>query len=122
MIASGKFGSIHLINRDNMGHYSANGDTNIVQELPGDLGTPPSNYLDGNRMSPVYFNGRVYFSADNDFIKTYQLTNGLLSTTPTSQSSELYLYPGRRWRFPQRHDNGIFGWWKGSPAMPKKTG
>ena len=109
MIASGKFGSIHLINRDNMGHYSANGDTNIVQELPGVLGTPPNNYLDGNRMSPVYFNGRVYFSADNDFIKTYQLTNGLLSTTPTSQSSELYLYPGAPMAISANgNSNGIF--------------
>ena len=92
MIVAGKFGSIFLINRDNMGHYSANGDTNIVQELPGVL---PGGDLDtGNRINPAYFNGNVYFSCDNDYIKSYQLTNGLLSLTPISQSSEQYLYPG----------------------------
>ena len=94
MIAAGKFGSIHLINRDNMGHFHANSDTNIVQELPSVLGTPPNTDATGNRISPVYFNGHVYFSADDDYIKSYQLTNGLLSTTPTSESAEVYQYPG----------------------------
>jgi hypothetical protein len=92
LIAAGKFGSIYLINRDNMGNFSANEDTNIVQELTGVL---PGGDLDtGNRINPVYFNGHVYFSCDNDFIRSYLLTNGLLSTTPVSQSSEEYLYPG----------------------------
>jgi hypothetical protein len=93
MIASGKFGSIHLINRDNMGGYNVNND-NIVQELPQVLGTPPNNSENGNRMPSVYFNGNVYFSAVDDNIKCYQLTNGLLSSTPTSLSSEIYGYPG----------------------------
>jgi hypothetical protein len=94
MIAAGKEGSIYLINRDNMGGYSASGDTNVVQELPDVLGTPPNNYATGNRINPVYFNGYVYFSADADHIKCYQLTNGFLTTTPTSQSTEVYQYPG----------------------------
>ncbi|MGB7768100.1 MAG: LamG-like jellyroll fold domain-containing protein [Verrucomicrobiia bacterium] len=98
MIAVGKFGSIYLINRDNMGHYSSKNDANIVQELSSAL--PDGNYEGeagydlGNRINPVYFNGNVYFSCDNDYIKCYHLTNGLLSTTPTSQSAEAYLYPG----------------------------
>jgi hypothetical protein len=45
-------------------------------------------------MPSVYFNGNVYFSAVDDNIKCYQLTNGLLSSTPTSLSSEIYGYPG----------------------------
>lgn len=98
MIAVGKFGSIYLINRDNMGHYSAKQDTNIVQELSGVL--PDGNYQGeagydlGNRINPVYFNGNVYFSCDNDYIRCYRLSSGLLSTTPTSKSAEQYLYPG----------------------------
>ncbi|HUA38256.1 MAG TPA: LamG-like jellyroll fold domain-containing protein [Candidatus Sulfopaludibacter sp.] len=94
MIAAGKFGSIHLINRDHMGGYSASGDTNIVQELPSVLGTPPNTYATGDRIPPVYFNETVYFSADADYIKAYHLTNGVLTTTPTSQSAEVYQYPG----------------------------
>ena len=86
MVAAGKSGAIYLINRDNMGHYNANDDTNIVQELPDAL--PGGTEDNGNRISPVYFNGQVYFSDDDDYIKAYQLTNGLLSTTPASQSTE----------------------------------
>lgn len=94
MIAAGKFGSIHLINRDHMGGYSPSGDTNIVEELPQVLGTPPNNYATGNRINPVYFNGTIYFSADADNIKAYAMTNGLLPATPTSESAEVYEYPG----------------------------
>jgi hypothetical protein len=94
MIAAGKFGSIHLINRDNMGGYNPTGDSAIVQELPEALGTPPNDLDTGNRINPVYFNGTVYFSADEDNIKAYSLTNGLLPTTPTSESAEVYEYPG----------------------------
>ena len=92
LVAAGKSGTIYLVNRDHMGHYSSSGDTNIVQELANAL--PGGGGGIGNHIGPVYFNGQVYFSDDNDYIKSYQLTNGLLSTSPTSQSSELYLYPG----------------------------
>jgi len=94
MIAAGKFGSIHLINRDHMGGYSPNGDTNIVQELASALGTPPNDADTGDRIPAAYFNETVYFSAVDDYIKAYRLTNGLLSTTPISESAEVYQYPG----------------------------
>jgi len=94
MIAAGKYGSIHLINRDHMGGYSPNGDTNIVQELSEALGTPPNNYDTGDRIPAVYFNRTVYFCGVSDNIKAYALTNGLLPTTPTSYSAEVYQYPG----------------------------
>jgi hypothetical protein len=38
----------------------------------------------------VFCNGSVHFGAVNDTIKALQLTNGLLSTVPTSQSSAFY--------------------------------
>ena len=44
----------------------------------------------GNFSSPVYFNGYVYFSPVAGTVQAFQLTNGLLSTAPTSQSSEIY--------------------------------
>jgi hypothetical protein len=49
----------------------------------------------GNYSSPVYFNGSVYFSPVADTIQSFRLTNGLLSTSPTSTSQETYPYPGR---------------------------
>jgi len=44
----------------------------------------------GNFSTPVYFNGHVYFAAVNDYLKAFQLTNGLLSTSPSSQSAVIY--------------------------------
>src|SRR5262249_29234076 len=41
-----------------------------------------------------YWNGRLFFSADADFIKSFRVTNGLLSTSPTSQSTFVVNYPG----------------------------
>ena len=94
MVAAGKYGSIHLINRDHMGGYSPNGDTNIVEELPQVLGTPPNTYDTGDRIPPVYFNETLYFCGVSDNIKSFALTNGLLPTVPTSESAEVYQYPG----------------------------
>ncbi|HEY7337758.1 MAG TPA: IPT/TIG domain-containing protein [Bryobacteraceae bacterium] len=82
LIMAGKTGSIYVINRDNMGHFNAAGDTQIVQSLPGAL---PYNFS-----TPVYFNGYVYFGGVNDSIKAFQLTNGQLSTVPASQTAAAF--------------------------------
>jgi hypothetical protein len=92
LISAGKSGTLYLINRDNMGHFFPNADTQIVQVFPNIF--PGGNLDIGNRINPVYFNGSVYFSVDADNIKMFQLSNGLLSTGPTSQSVDVYMYPG----------------------------
>jgi hypothetical protein len=56
--------------------------------LPGVL--PNGSAESGNFSTPVYFNGYVYFGAVNDTLKAFQLTNGQLSTAPTSQSATIY--------------------------------
>jgi hypothetical protein len=91
-ITAGKNATIHLIDRDNMGHFNAAGDSQIVQSLPNifPLGTPEP----GNYSAPVYFNGSVYFSPVADAVKAFQLTNGLLTTSPSSQSSASFAYRG----------------------------
>jgi len=92
LVTAGKFGTIYLINRDNMGHFNSNSDSQIVQSLPSIL--PGGNLENGNRISPVYFSGNVYFSAVDDALKAFRLSGGLLSTAPASQSVEVYAYPG----------------------------
>ena len=42
----------------------------------------------------MFFNGYVYFGAINDSVKAFQLTNGLLSAAPTSQTPEIYQVRG----------------------------
>jgi hypothetical protein len=88
LISAGKGGTIYVVNRDNMGHYNPNNDNQIVQSLVG--GLPNGGAEAGNFSAPVYFNGYVYFAAVNDSVRAYQLTNGLLSTTPTSMSTGIY--------------------------------
>ena len=92
MTSAGKSCTIYLINRDNMGHYNSNNNSQIVQSIPNAF--PDCAVGTGDRIPSVYYNDRIYFSAVNDNIKTFQMSNGLWSTTPTSQSSELYTYPG----------------------------
>jgi chitodextrinase len=90
LVSAGKNGSIYLVDRDNMTHYHAT-DQNVqtlVDIFP--FGTP----LPGNYSSPVYFNGSVYFAPVTDSVQSFRLTNGLLSTSPTSTSPETYPYPG----------------------------
>jgi hypothetical protein len=74
LITAGKSGTIYVINRDSLGHYNASNDSQIVQSLVSVL---PNGTV-------------VYFGAVNDVIRAFQLTNGLLSTTPTSQSAAIY--------------------------------
>jgi uncharacterized membrane protein len=88
LITAGKSGTLYVVNRDNMGHYNPNNDNQIIQSLPGVL--PNGNGQIGNFSTPVYFNGYVYFGAVNDYLKAFRVTNGLLSTSPTSQSAVIY--------------------------------
>ncbi len=88
LITAGKNGTIYVINRDNMGKFNSNNNNQIVQSLNGVLLN--GNAESGNFSTPVYFNGYVYFAAVNDTLKAFQLTNGLLSTSPVSQSSAVF--------------------------------
>ena len=77
LLGAGKEGTIFLVDRDNMGHFDPNAN-HVVQELDGALGA--------NFGTPAYFNGLVYFGGSNDPLKAFAVTNGLLSTSPVSQS------------------------------------
>ena len=91
-LMAGKNGTIHVVDRDNMGGYNPPNDHQIVQSLVDifPFGTPEP----GNYSAAVYFNSRVYFSPVADSIQAFTLTNGLLSTSATSRSPDLYGYPG----------------------------
>jgi hypothetical protein len=71
-----------------MGHFNKGNDNQIVQSLVGIL--PHGGLEEGNFSAPAFFNGYVYFAAVNDTLKAFQLTNGLLSNGPTSQSLDVY--------------------------------
>jgi hypothetical protein len=78
IIATGKQGTIYVLNRDNLGMYSPN-DSQIIQELVGVVGSM--------RGAPAYWNGRVYFSAKADPLKVFSISGGMLSSTPILQTT-----------------------------------
>ena len=88
MVSAGKNGTVYLVNRDNMGHYNASTDSDIqslTNIFPNTMGQEGGNFS-----SPVYFNESVYFSPVGGPVQAFQLSNGLLTTAPTSESSETY--------------------------------
>jgi chitodextrinase len=91
LIATGKIGSLYLVNRDNMGHFN-NNDTGVVQALRNIF--PNGSPEPGNYSAPVYFNGNVYIGPVNDQVQAFGVNNSLLTTSPTSKSAIAYAYPG----------------------------
>jgi hypothetical protein len=87
-IASGKNGHIYVLNRDNMGGYFSGGRGNpqVLQEISGQLRQQMG--------TPAYWNGRLYFGAGisprQDGVKAFNLRNGVVSSTASSQSAAVY--------------------------------
>jgi len=87
MVAAGKEGTIYLIDRDDLGAYQRCGTTcdDVVQVTP--LGSASFG-------APAYFNTRVYYQGVGDVLKAFELSNGLLSSSPVSQSTTPFSFPG----------------------------
>jgi len=80
-LATGKEGTLYVLDRDNMGQYCASCtgiDTQIVQELP---------QVAEETGCLVYWNGMVYTTGTGYPILGWALSNGLLSSTPVVQTS-----------------------------------
>ena len=85
LVQVGKEGTLYLVNRDSMSGYKSTDA--VVQEIPYAVGQ------DGAWSTAAYWNGNVYYMGRVDYLKSFALTNGQLSTNPT-ESSEVYNYPG----------------------------
>lgn len=83
--------SIYLVDRTNMGKYNPNQD-NIVEEVGGAPGGYWSSaaYWSTTGMQAIYYAGVVAEGGTGDYLKMYTLTNGLLSTSPVAQSSNVF--------------------------------
>jgi Chitobiase/beta-hexosaminidase C-terminal domain/Fibronectin type III domain len=104
LVTSGKDGEIYLLDRDQMGGYNnsyTTPNTNIVQWIPNALGTqtvnvtsPTLSYVSNSYTSPAYWQNQVYFCGVSEGCKVFAMANGLLSTTPSSQTVPTFAYPG----------------------------
>ncbi len=86
MAGAGKEGRIYLLDRDNLGHWQAGSDSQIVGSVAGAIGG-----LFGN---PAYFDKTVYFCGSGDRLKAFPVSNATLAQTPASRSQASFGYPG----------------------------
>jgi hypothetical protein len=92
VVGAGKDGNIYLVNRDAMGKFSLlSNNSQIWQQLTHVLG-------DGNTggiwSTPAYFNGVVYYGPAGAALQAFALVNARLSSSPVSQTSGPFVYPG----------------------------
>jgi hypothetical protein len=86
-VGAGKDGELYMVDRDNMGKFSANNDNAIYQGLPGTLGGPEFGM-------PAYFNNNIYYGAVDASVRAFAFVTAKLLTTPASQTSHAFPYPG----------------------------
>ncbi len=86
IIAAGKAGNIHLVDRDNMGKFNPANDNQIVQELNGAVGLV--------RSTPAYFNNTIYYQGDGDVMRAFYISNAVINPTPVSTTSGTINAPG----------------------------
>jgi hypothetical protein len=86
MLAGGKEGTLYLVDRDNMGHFRAADNSQIVQSLVKMVGPI--------FCTPAFWDGKVYIAGVKDSLKVFTLNEGLLSTAPASHSANAFGFPG----------------------------
>ncbi len=89
ILCGGKDGIIYVVNRSHMGHFNATTD-HAVQKLT--IGRPEP--INGNWFTPANWNGYVYFGGMNESVMAFKFTNGLLPSSPSSQTTKTFGYPG----------------------------
>jgi hypothetical protein len=86
VVGAGKDGNIYVVDRDSMGKFNSSSNQ-IWQELTGAV--PGGVYS-----SPAYFSNTVYYGDVGGTVKAFSITTAKLSTSPTSQTSIQFAYPG----------------------------
>jgi uncharacterized repeat protein (TIGR03806 family) len=82
LAAAGKGGKIYLIDRDNMGHFNASSDSQIVQVERG--------LVDGSYMTPAFFNQTIFYIGQNSSLKAFGVSNAVITANAISQSSTVF--------------------------------
>jgi hypothetical protein len=88
LVQVGKEGTIDLVNRDEMGHFHAGNDSQIVQTIPFAIG--------GVWGAPAFWNNTAYFGGAYDRVKAYAY-NPVAQNFATgfiSESPEFFNFPG----------------------------
>jgi hypothetical protein len=86
-VGAGKDANIYPVDRDNMGKFNPDGDTNIYQQLTGGL--------QGSEFAmPAFFNSTLYYGAVGAPIVAFPFTQARLPANPSSSTPNAFPYPG----------------------------
>jgi hypothetical protein len=87
MVAGGKEGTVYLLNRDNLGKWHANNDSQVVQSFG--LGSGIFN-------TPIFWNNTLYYGVTNQPLEAfaYDPSTQTFNTTPVSSSSMSFSFAG----------------------------
>jgi hypothetical protein len=86
MVVTGKGAVIHVIDRETLGKFHVEDDSNAVQELAA---APDEAFG-----AAAYWNGHVYYQFSKDVLKDYTVSNGRLSHDPVARGSTRFVDPG----------------------------
>ena len=89
LVQLGKEGRISVVDRDSMGGYSTSTD-NIVEEIPvNNSGQTNQNFEVGGLWGmPAFGNNTVYIWGTSDNLKSFPLSSGKISTTPSNTGAQ----------------------------------
>jgi hypothetical protein len=93
LVGGGKQGTIYLLDRDNMGQSNSSNDNQIVSSLVHAIGGATAGEH-GIWPKGAYWQHQIYYVGTGDVPKAYRLYNGQLSTSPISQGTLVFGYPG----------------------------
>jgi hypothetical protein len=82
---------IYLLDRDNMGKYDPNGDQDIqtVEGTVHGYWSSPA-YWKSPTTQYVYYSGMTDENGSGDYLKQYSITNGVVSSAPVEQTTNLF--------------------------------
>ncbi|MDB6109432.1 MAG: hypothetical protein JWR69_1182 [Pedosphaera sp.] len=89
LTGAGKYSTIYLLDRDNMGHYNPstnNPDSQAVQTINVQVASIFA--------TPAYFNGLIYYLGVNGYLRAYSISNAQMSPLPVSQATDQIGFPG----------------------------
>ena len=87
LVGAGKDKHIYIANRSSLGKFVPNSNVTLYQDVTGALAGPAFS-------GAAYFNGKLYYGAVSDHLKSFVFANARLRVTPTSQTAVTFSYPG----------------------------